>query len=56
MCHAPVLSSMVVSFVNVGTFCFGFIAVKIPFSQATRSDSLYLVQELAGIADEINAI
>ena len=28
--------------------------VEIPFLQATRSDSLYLVQEVAGFADEVN--
>ena len=30
-CHAPVLSSIVVSSVNVGTFRFGFSDVKTPF-------------------------
>ena len=56
MCPAPDLSSTVISSVNVGTFCFGFIDVKIALLQATRSDSLYLVQQLAGIADEINVV
>ena len=39
---------------NVGRFCLGFIGVTI--RQVTRSESLKLVNELVGIADEVNVV